>query len=144
MKKFFKWVLIAFALFFVIGIIAVATGGTEETKETQDAQPKEETPAPKEEPKKEEPKSEETVAEPKEETGVKKEDYESIAVGDALTGDGGTDKQTVLDMFGKETSQMDVSSGEYSSTTYTWMDADFNAVTVTFTNDKVSSKLWSE
>lgn len=88
-----------------------------------------------------------TKEEPKKAETVTKANYDLIKQGDALTGNGGMEKSQVESMFGEPESvtemQTDLGGGNTVKTeTATWMTADFEIVTVVYTNGKVSSKMW--
>lgn len=79
---------------------------------------------------------------------VSKENYEKITQGDALTGKGGSTYKQVVNMLGKPktTSESEITlNGETTKTKIcSWSTWDMKIITVSFTNDHVSSKTYMD
>jgi len=129
LKKFFKWVLIVFAILIAIGVGA-SMSGDDSAEPTSSTQP---TPADK----KEKPKEE------KKDSGkITKEEYEAIVVGDSLTGEGGMTIDEAIKKFGEPQTRTESQSGDLKIEMLDWpAEGDFGAnVSITFSNGKASGK----
>lgn len=74
-----------------------------------------------------------------------KENYDKITQGDALSGEGGTPKEEVIKILGKPDSSSESKVGDYSAEYLAWTSVKNGvSITVTITNDKVSSKSYSK
>lgn len=86
------------------------------------------------------------AAEEKESSVITKVNYDKIKNGDVLTGEGGSTLQEVMEIMGEPSSK---SESEFQGNIvkyYNWSDlwGSGTMITVTFTNDKVSDKMWME
>ena len=87
---------------------------------------------------------------PKEEKkaeSVTKANYDKIVVGDTLSGEGGMTIDEVVKILGEPDDKMESSStgmdGEdMKMEDYSWFTSDFESISVSFTDGKVSHKLW--
>lgn len=127
-KKLFKWGFIALGILVVVGVIAAVAGGGEDS--TTDTGGKTEQPA-------------------KKETSVTKANYDKIVVGDTLTGEGGMTIDEVIAILGEpedkiESSMSGVNGDEVKMIDMTWYTLDFESINISFTNGKVSHKLWMD
>jgi hypothetical protein len=142
-KKLLKWLgIIVVALV----VINMAVGGDEETQPaSSDNNIKATETVSKPEPAKEEPKEE-----PKEEEkeSVTKENYEKIKQGDSLSGKGGMTFEEVVAILGepddKMESETEISGQKYKTLSCSWRTLDFESISVTFTNNGVSHKIWMD
>jgi hypothetical protein len=132
LKKFFKFVGISIIALVAIGIIVgISSGGgsneTAPTETTEVTKPVPEKPAPK-------PADRMTKA-----------NYNKIVVGDSLTGKGGWTKEQVMSLLGKPENKTESKTGDYKMEVWTYSKLfTMTSVVVSFSNDHVSDKMWSE
>ena len=129
MKKFIKGLMVFFGVcvfFIIVGVIvgAMADSGSEPAKKVADAVT---TAAP--------------AAEPQKDSTVNMENYNKIKVGDSMTGKGGMTIEEVTAVFGQDPSdKSETQTGDIKMVIATWMDDNFNTITVSFMNGRVDSK----
>jgi hypothetical protein len=86
------------------------------------------------------------AAEEKESSVVTKVNYDKIKNGDVMTGEGGSTLQEVLEIMGEPSGKSESEFNGNIVKRYDWNDlwGSGTMINVTFTNDKVSDKLWIE
>ena len=126
MKKLLKMMFMGIGIL-VVGIIALALllPSDESTTTTTGEKPKEEKKA----------------------ESVTKANYDKIVVGDTLSGEGGMTIAEVEKILGKPDDKMESSSTgmngeEIKMEDFSWYTGDFESISVSFTDGKVSHKLW--
>jgi hypothetical protein len=124
MKKFVKGLFIFFGacvFFIIVGVIvgAMADGGSETAKKVADTV---------------------TTATPVKDERVNMENYNKIKIGDSMTGKGGMSLEEVTAIMGEPSDKTETQSGNIKMVIATWMDEEFNTITVSFMNNKADSK----
>lgn len=123
-KKLIKFTLIGMGSLILLGVIIGMLGDSEQPKKEVV-----ETSAPKEETKK-----------------ITKETYDSIRVGETMTGEGGMTYDEVISMLGEPESVVESEFEGIVMETATWSDlfGTGGSITVTFSNKLVSDKIWTK
>lgn len=75
---------------------------------------------------------------------ITKENYDKIIQGDSLTGKGGMTMEQVISILGEPDSKSESQSGDMKMTMVDWMNKDFQNISITFTNGRVSFKMFME
>lgn len=121
MKKVFKTIGMLFLGVIALGIVVSMVGGEEGATDTAT------TPS----------KQEEKKVDP-----ISQESFDKITQGDTLTGEGGMTIEEVTAILGEADSETESQSGDMVMKNLTWTNLKFESISVTFINDKVSSKTY--
>jgi hypothetical protein len=126
--KFFKVVGIVIMVFIIVSVVISMVGGEDGATDTGTT--------------KREIKKEDLTIEQVEGKSVNQENFDKIIQGDSLTGEGGMTIEEAKAVLGEPDSETESQSGDMTMKVFTWTNLKFESISVTFINDKVSSKTY--